>query len=1024
MPDDYSTFDFNTPPAQPASEQTKPNDYATFDFSVTPKPPQQTKPDDYASFDFSVTPKPKPTAIVKSQAQVPAQSEKQPPGPLFTGANLPGVNVNRDVFGLPIFPLSGKVGGQAPKTIPGKLLSLFPDRDQAIAGQTSKLLVPGAQPKLSPIEEGMRDISSLFSGYVKGRTGLPTSLTTGDPMIDAIYARLSPEDKARWDKNIGPPNKLNIHENRTLAQVGEWIGWVQGAGQLSSLARGAIKKFVTKKVGTGIETGISKLPPSIFYPVMGTRESMKLLTPIALGVGGQTALTESLNQIFDHGYLDPKQIGEDVAINAGTVYAFPAAGVLFAKGLGKAASLAPELLRYVPPALGGITGAPREAITQAVQRIRPLMAPVNLWSYAAQQLKNTYNLAGKILQVKALQDHFSELNTMGKTMDGLLRISSKQAFPSYLFRGAGGFPEDSPLKPQIILQALDQPILQVKIPSEIEGAKPEFLQLGGGISGRITHNVFADQMDNIYQEMKNSTSPIDKANAWHALRVASKLRKFAGQMGPIRYKSVANSIESLLKSERFTTTYHNVQNKLDIAPTDEGHFLILIKDLFREASYSGSAVQEISRLGRTLTSHLLLGMFNFASGITVLNRLAFPLATEGPELVAKGLNEAFDNTELYQRFVRILGIEHPSTSLTEGMQSRLAKSSFTFYNKAERYMLPTTAIARFYKLRGQGVPYAQAVNQAVDFARQLRTSMTYDIPQIIRAGGGRLGAVMKMGFQFFPFAFKSLQFASQLGLEDFSNYIGYMFMMAGIKGVPFATAIDRSIALYTGHSILNSALANPQMQQILTGIPGVSFGVDLGSRHNWTQSLVDRVMGMQAAPFANWSANLINAYGQLLSAPNGANFIRAFKVSLPLGMEQLVNALDDEKHGAILDARGFPVVKQPTRQELGLKALGFSPIRETGERALQNAIYIAKTRQTQIKGSYEDNYRRALQSGDSKEIGDAARLARQHGVSAATLSGIRKDLRMSPSRRLFKRTPKTLREQFKWLVGEQTGINR
>jgi len=1014
MPDDYSTFDFNAP-----AGKTQP---PTQNQTVQPQP---TKPDDYATFDFSVTPKSKPTSIVKPR--VLAQPQKQPPGPLFTGENPPGVNVNRDVFGLPISPPSGKIAGQVPKTIPGQAPSLFPSRNQPIAGQTSKLFVPGAQPKLTPIEEVMRDISSLGAGYVRGRTGLSTSLTTGDPTIDAIYTRLSPEDKVRWDENIGPPNKLNIHENRTLAQVGEWIGWVQGAGQISSLAKGAIKKFATKEVSTAVETGISKLSPSIFYSVMGTRESTKLLTPIALGVGGQTALTESLNQIFDHGYLDPKQIGEDVAINAGSVYAFPAVGVLFAKGLGRAASLAPELLRYIPPAIGGIPGAPREAITQAVQRIKPLQIPISVFSYAAQQLRNAYEVSGKIgikIGSKALQDHLSGLNTMGKTMDGLLRILSKQAFPSYLFRGAGGFPEDSPLKPQIILQALDQPILQVKIPTEVEGERPEFVQLGGGISGRITHNFFANQMDNIYQEMKSSSSPIDKANAWHALRVASKLRKFAGQMGPIRYKSVANSIESLLKSERFTTTYHNVQNKLDIAPTDEGNFLILMKDLFREASYSGGAVQQLSSKFRMVTSHLLLGMYNFASGITVLNRLAFPLATEGPELVAKGLNEAFDNTELYQRFVRILGIEHPSTSLTEGMQSRLAKSSFTFYNKAERYMLPTTAIARFYKLRGQGVPYAQAVNQAVDFARQLRTSMTYDIPQIIRAGGGRLGAVMKMGFQFFPFAFKSLQFASQLGLEDFSNYIGYMFMMAGIKGVPFATAIDRSIALYTGHSILNSALANPQMQQILTGIPGVAFGVDLGSRHNWTQSLVDRVMGMQAAPFANWSANLINAYGQLLSAPNGANFIRAFKVSLPLGMEQLVNALDDEKHGAILDARGFPVVKQPTRQELGLKALGFSPIRETGERALQNAIYIAKTRQTQIKGSYEDNYRRAIQSGDSKEIGDAARLAKQYGVSAATLSGIRKDLRMSPSRRLFKKTPKTLREQFKWLVGEQTGVNK
>ena len=863
-------------------------------------------------------------------------------------------------------------------------------------------------------------VSSSVGGVLKGLTGLPIRLRTWNLHGGGDIYAVSTEEQKKLEKLTEP-----LPENKTLSGIGEIAGTLMGISAFTRLGTAGAVRIFPSATRVGVSAGVEMLlaPGNIASKIVGS-EAVKLLAPVAFGVGGQTALKQSVDQIYNKGYLNPVVVGEEAAFNAGLVFLFPGAAALFSKGLSAAAGLSSELMRFIPASLGGAPVS-RQAMQAGMERLtmgRIFMAP---WTYAATQLQALYrNNISKL--PTSIADHLTWVNTLGKTMDGLTKAVSNITFPTRMFGLNSSFPVDSPIKPQQILQSLD---LAPRFGKLTEGDQTSVTNFGGGVSGGLFHSRVAEMLDKLGGYLKTSAIKEERNNAHHAMTAAKILRNNAGSISPSALRPIIKALDNLIDmspNTRFKTTYFGVGGQRIPTPTMEGRFLVFLKKLFVDQSLKGSAVSKLTRGTRSIISNVLLGMGNFASGITVMNRLSFPLATEGSENVAYALNHVRTNSDLYNRFIKSLGVARAHTLLVPGepvKEGLISKYSFIFYDKAERVTLPATAIARFKTLIDKGVPYAKAVQGGLDYARQLRTSMDYDWPSLL--SGGHLANVAKVLFQFAPFGMKSLAFAGSLDIEHFANYAGYMFMMGGIKSVPFATVLDRMIAGYTGHSIINSALANPHMQQILTGIPGLEFGVDIGSRHNWSQAFFDRWLGASQPASVAVTRNLFGAYSNLLMNPNGANYIKALKASAHMGgMGYIANALDDEKHGAILDSHGFPELREPTKEELAAVGLGLVPERLSSYRALQQSEFEAEQFHRRATSSYEETYARSLTGGNRQEIRDAARDAAKHGISHATLLDIKKRVFNDPAWRLFRKLPKFLRPDFTQLTRQHSEENK
>jgi hypothetical protein len=442
--------------------------------------------------------------------------------------------------------------------------------------------------------------------------------------------------------------------------------------------------------------------------------------------------------------------------------------------------------------------------------------------------------------------------------------------------------------------------------------------------------------------------------------------------------------------------------------TREGEFLAYLREMAIMKKSSGAWYKGIERFARTGMSHIMLGMGNIASSMTLLSRISIPLANDGPEATAQMLNEIKNNSNFYRQSLRILGMEEPVRGLDVEVQNKLAEASFSLYRKSEQVIMPTVFGARYFKLRSTGASHVDAIKEGILAVRQVRTALDYDIPALLRRGGA-VGAGIRAAFQYFPFALKSTQYAASLELGRFSEYIGYAFSIAGLKGVPFAAVADRIPAWVTGHSVINTLLADPQFAKVLRGIPGMTAGIDIGARHNWSQSLIDRLIQPAAGPFISYSNGLANALAEFERRQDGYTTINLFKAALPIDVRYLFNALDAEKHGAILDATGRSLVKKPTEQEIVAKGLGFIPVRESQARALQAEVSAEKAPRQRDVRTVETEYRRAIQEGNQDEIIRISGELRKLGLRTQDLLRIRKEVGRPPSERIIRGLPKILR---------------
>ena len=822
-------------------------------------------------------------------------------------------------------------------------------------------------------------IASPIAGAVQGLTGL-------NPRIGKVkYPHVSAMSPGAQQEFIPLP------ESKTLRSLGGAIGTLGGLAGLENIARqGAIKLFGKGAFEVGLQAA-KALP---------RRQQLKLLTPLATAIGAQTGIRESVNQIFEKGYLDPKVVGEEAATSAALTYVFPAAAEVFGKSLRYAVTKAiPELSRALPGALGGpgVMGA-REVSQQMLERFRPLSLPRVAFQHIADFAQNPRWGEG--------------MNRFGRGIEAFIRGIAYQAeTPVSRFKDVAG--QETALNAPRLFMMAEQTPRYVRLPETTEevvtttgtltrAVKGRVINEGGGLWGKLWKNEAADQLEKEYTRLQGTPY---KRMAWVLKTAAGIMRRDV--VSPRMLERFTARIEAALAEGPYQSKIRGIYGTT-FKLTKPGEFLVYLKEMAILQKERGSWYRGVESFVRRGISHIQLGMGNVASAVTMLSRLNIPLTSDGPEAVAAGLNEIRDNTDFYQRVLKAVGVTEPVRGLGVEEPSKLGAASFSLYRKTEQIIMPLVAMARYYKSRAAGATYADALSEGLNAVRQVRTALDYDIPALLRRGGA-VGSALRIAFQYFPFALKSTQFASSLGLGQFMEYVGWTTSIAGLKGIPFATSLDRIVGAATGVSILNSYMSDPDFLEVTRGIPGIAAGIDIGSRHNWSQALVDRLISPEQGPALNYERTLADALAAFERRQDGYTAIQLFKAALPMEARYLFNALDAEKHGALLDQRGFPIAKRPTDEELGTTALGFQPLRVSQERALQAEAAVSKAPRTRDVQVLETEYRRAIQENNQEEIQRVASELRKYGLKTRDLVRLRKEVMREPSERIIRRLPRQLR---------------
>jgi hypothetical protein len=808
-------------------------------------------------------------------------------------------------------------------------------------------------------------IASPIAGAVTGLTSIPTKgLRLPFAIPGTSYAK--PLEK-----------QTQLPESPTLKGVGRFVGETAGILSLENLARkGAVKWF-----GKGAFTAGAK--------VLSRSQQLKILTPLAAALGAKKGIESSVTQTYEKGYFDPLVVGEEVALSTALTYVFPAASQIFAKGLKVAATkVVPEILRNIPAQFGGpaIMGA-REVSQQMIERFRPLSIPTVTLRHLSDFAQNPR--------------WGPTVNRIGRGLEAWPRvIAYALETPVSRWKDVKG-QETSFNAPRLFTMA-EQVAKFIKLPGTTEEATGRTINIGGGMWGRLWKNEVANQLEQEYTRLQGSPY---RRMAWVWKTSANILRR----------DDVSNkAMDRLIARLEWGIAHGPYKKKIETMfgtneiLTKPGELLAYIKEMAILKKSGGGVARWTESFLRKGLSHVMLGMGNIASAATLLSRVNIPLTSDGPEATAAMMNEIRDNTAFYQKILKATGLIEPLRGLGVSEPSKIGAASFSLYRKSEQVIMPLIAGARYFRLIKSGASHVDAMKAGIEAVRQVRTALDYDLPSLLRKGGP-VGSGLRVALQYFPFALKTTQYASSLGLGQFMDYVGYTFSIAGLKGVPFAMVADNVLAFATGHSIINSLMADPDFAKVLRGIPGIAANIDIGARHNWSQSLVDRLAQPGHGPWLTYGSGLKDALSEFYRRQDGFTTIQLFKAAAPMEVRYILNALDAEKHGAILDAASRPLVKKPTEQELTATAMGFTPVAVSQQRALQAEAAAQKApRQRDIR-TLETEYRRAVQSNDAGEIRRVTSELRKLGLKTQDFARLRKEVTRQPAERIIRGLPKQLR---------------
>jgi transglycosylase-like protein with SLT domain len=918
-------------------------------------------------------------------------------------------------------------------------------------------------------------VNSGGSGFLSGATGIPIGV--GAVGIDAKYlASLDPETRKAYIDANGGPHAYDLPVSMPLWWVGNAAGMafgtLEGQRGATTLGQLATKVPVLRAIPAieGIASNIVKRVPLVGRKaesaVKAGYQTIRLITPMATGFGGLQALRESIKEIYDNGYIDPRHVGQEFVNNAVSVYLLGGAAAALPPLVGGTVSLLPKVAGFIggPDVEAAVREfRPGQAIPQAYRavarglqqvpsigqidiatRVKPALAITQrlantkiapkFWQAATQRLQDELKGAPKGIWERA-----TAINNLGYTMDQIANeLSWGTQFPTYATRLDGPYPtgKKAIFSPQDVWGALDRPRTREIHTPEVRADRPSGLpgkvikeatykNTGGGVFGEEFHKEIGGQLRGLEVSLRQAFGGTKLAKFADDAGLASRvLRQRAGLLDPKGAKFIADKITKVLDAPIFKTdipTHVGATGKTIMTKeyNEEGRFLEHIRDIFQEMAIKPQGFSKAIPAIRSGIAHTLLGMGNIMSGLTVFNRISFPLATEGLENTTRAMNEMRVGSPLYKRFVWELGLDEPHLHLTgePGVPSKVAEkiseASFASYNAMEKRVLPSIGISRYFTSINKGMKEADAIREGLSYARSLRTNTSYDVPDFLRNQQGIMQAA-RLTFQFFPFAFKSLTEMGGMNLEQLAKHSANMFVLSGINSVPVANLIDKAMIAHGGTGFLNAALANPHLSRAISGLPGWAWGVNIGTRHNVVNALANMVNNMPSGATGGFLKQSFTAWDNFHKNPtSGTAFVKALKASLPGQMGAVLKGLNDDQIGQILDSRNFPLYT-PTPEEapriFGLEAIGAKPVEVLErEQARTLAVRERKGAQAEEQGALDD-YKRAVLTRDPEAISKAAQAAIKAGATAQSLKDAARAAVTPMEFREIRLTPKRLRK--------------
>jgi hypothetical protein len=414
-----------------------------------------------------------------------------------------------------------------------------------------------------------------------------------------------------------------------------------------------------------------------------------------------------------------------------------------------------------------------------------------------------------------------------------------------------------------------------------------------------------------------------------------------------------------------------------------------------------------------------LGLYNISTALVNSTTLINAYAKLGEKWLAQGIRRAVkispkDRGILKQIGVDVqLGIESGAGYSRAGQMGKLFRTSTVMFQAVEKFLRRASGLGAYYRALAEGKTKQEAIKAAKEMIRL--TQFEYgigDAPAFIR----RTGPVGQVVFQFKKFPVKQLEFISQLkGAENIRFWLPFIaisgyFALPGMDLVKNSvkSLFDIDIELEGKKYLMEWAGNDEERQKIAKTIMYGAFGnagVD-----------VSRRIGM---------GDFIPSEVRDLPGPAVSTVVRAAQLAAKGEWIETLRAISPAPGNILFALRKDGEITDPWRrgrlkirlepEERAVKAVGFTPVRESIERDITRITSYAEQKRRKAETKAIDEFIKALAAGNRDKAREKLRTLIEMGIDQRRITEEMIKKKLPPTVRAIMSVPKKEQQKYQRL---------